>query len=252
RLYRNALVFLAADKTRLQDLDEAVRTYLAWESILDEQVLLDLSPHQVRQAETQKQAAEDAITARLPETYQWLLVPTQTSPQAAVTWQPIRLSGQEALAVRASKKLRSEELLFPSFGATRLRMEMDRIPLWRGDHVTIKQLVDDFGRYLYLPRLKDATVLLGAVRDGCALLTWEQDAFAYAESYDEAAQRYRGLRYGQRMAITDGDAGLLVRPEVARQQINAEITPSQPGDGSTATVILPGPGPTPPPGPQPG
>ena len=34
RLYRNALVFLAADKTRLQDLDEAVRTYLAWESIL--------------------------------------------------------------------------------------------------------------------------------------------------------------------------------------------------------------------------
>ena len=34
RLYRNTLVFLAADKTRLQDLDEAVRRYLAWESIL--------------------------------------------------------------------------------------------------------------------------------------------------------------------------------------------------------------------------
>ena len=31
RLYRNTLVFLAADKTRLQDLDEAVRRYLAWE-----------------------------------------------------------------------------------------------------------------------------------------------------------------------------------------------------------------------------
>ena len=36
RLYRNTLVFLAVDKTRLQDLDEAVRRYLAWESILDE------------------------------------------------------------------------------------------------------------------------------------------------------------------------------------------------------------------------
>ena len=34
RLYRNTLVFLAVDKTRLQDLDEAVRRYLAWESIL--------------------------------------------------------------------------------------------------------------------------------------------------------------------------------------------------------------------------
>src|SRR2546427_6148761 len=106
----------------------------------------------------------------------------QANPQAAVVWQAIRLAGQEALAVRASKKLRNDELLVTSFGATRLRMEMDRVPLWRGDHVTIKQLVDDFGRYLYLPRLKDAAVLLGAVRDGCALLTWEQDAFAYAEA----------------------------------------------------------------------
>jgi hypothetical protein len=41
RLYRNALAFLAADKTRLQDLDEAVRTYLAWTSILSEKDLLD-------------------------------------------------------------------------------------------------------------------------------------------------------------------------------------------------------------------
>src|SRR2546428_6595919 len=131
-------------------------------------------------------------------------------------------------------------------------MEMDRVPLWRGDHVTITQLIDDFGRYFYLPRLKDAAVLLGAVRDGCALLTWEQDAFAYAESYDETAQRYRGLRYGQHIAITDGDAGLLLRPEVARQQINAETTPPQPGGGTTDTVTPPGPGPTatvPPPGP---
>ena len=41
RLYRNTLVFLAADKTRLQDLDEAVRKYLAWESILDEKETLE-------------------------------------------------------------------------------------------------------------------------------------------------------------------------------------------------------------------
>jgi predicted AAA+ superfamily ATPase len=252
RLYHNALVFLAADKTRLQDLDEAVRTYLAWTSILTEKDTLDLSPHQVRQAETQKTAADRTVTARLPETYQWLLVPIQTSPQAAVAWQAIRLSGQEALAVRASKKLRNDELLVTSFGATRLRMEMDRVPLWRGNHVAIKQVVDDFGRYLYLPRLKDAAVLLNAVRDGCALLTWEQDAFAYAESYDEAAQRYRGLRCGQHMAITDGDTGLLVRPEHARQQINAEIPLSHPGNGNTGTVILPGSVPTPPPGLPPG
>jgi hypothetical protein len=245
-------VFLAADKTRLQDLDEAVRTYLAWESILAEKDMLDLSPPQVRQAETQKAAADSTVTARLPETYQWLLVPIQTSPQAAVAWQAMRLAGQEALAVRASKKLRTDELLVTSFGATRLRLEMDRVPLWRGAHVAIKQLVDDFGRYLYLPRLKEAMVLLGAVRDGCALLTWEQDAFAYAESYDEATQRYRGLRWGQHLAITDGDTGLLVRPEVARRQISAETSSSQPVDGNTGTVTPPGPVLTPPAVPSPG
>ena len=78
-------MFLAADKTRLQDLDEAVRRYLAWESILDEKVILNLDPQQVKQAETQKASADTAVTARLPETYQWLLVPVQDTPQSPVT-----------------------------------------------------------------------------------------------------------------------------------------------------------------------
>jgi hypothetical protein len=252
RLYRNALVFLAADMTRLQDLDEAGRKYLAWESILNEKDTLDLSPHQVRQAETQRDAAEGTVTARLPETYQWLLVPTQANPQAAVEWEAIRLSGQDALAVRTSKKLRNDELLVTGLAASRLRLELDRVPLWRGDHVAIKQLVDDFGRYLYLPRLKDSAVLLGAVRDGFALLTWEQDAFAYAESYDETTKRYRGLRGGQNIAVSDGDAGLLVRPEVARQQIDAETKPPQPPIGGLEPEPPPGPEPKPPVSPAPG
>src|SRR6185503_11387337 len=114
RLYRNTLVFLAADKVRLQDLDEALRRFLAWESIVAEKVELNLDPHQVKQAETQKQAADGAVTARLPETYQWLLVPEQANPQAPIKWQATRLSGGDALAVRASKKLRTDEALIVS------------------------------------------------------------------------------------------------------------------------------------------
>jgi predicted AAA+ superfamily ATPase len=237
RLYRNTLVFLAADKIRLQDLDEAARKYLAWESILAEKVQLDLSPLQVKQAETQKTAADSAVTARLPETYQWLLVPLQKTPQAAVEWQPMRLSGQDALAVRASKKLKGDELLITSFAATRLRMELDRVPLWRGDHVAIKQIVEDFARYLYLPRLKDSAVLLGAIRDGFGLLTWERDSFAYAESFDENAGRYRGLRGGQIVPLADSDAPeLLVKGVTARKQMDTEIV--------KAPVGGPPPGPT--------
>ena len=226
RLHRNTLVFLAADKTRLQDLDEATRKYLAWVSILDEKEQLDLAPLQVKQAETQLGAADGAVTARLPETYQWLLVPVQATPQDPATWEAIRLSGQDALAVRASKKLKSDELLLTGFAATRLRMELDRVPLWRGDHVSVKQLVEDFAQYLYLPRLKESSVLLNAICEGAAMLTWAQDAFAFADSFDESEGRYRGLRCMHTLSLTDADSpGLLVKPDVARKQLDAEITP---------------------------
>lgn len=250
RLFRNTLVFLAVDKTRLQDLDEAARRYLAWESILAEKDTLNLDPHQVKQAETQKTAADSAVTARIPEAYQWLLVPTQSSPQSPIEWQSFRLTGQDALAVRASKKLKNDELLVTSFGSARLRMELDRVPLWRGDHVAIRQLVEDFGRYLYLPRVRDPEVLLGAIRDGFSLLIWEKDSFAYAESYDEAEGRYRGLRGGQQVSVVDSDAaGLLVKSDIARKQLDAETRPepTPPVDGPGP--IPPGPGPERPPTP---
>lgn len=238
RLYRNTLVFLAADKTRLQDLDEAVRRYLAWESILDEKVSLNLDPQQVKQAEAQKTASDSIVTARLPETYQWLLVPSQAkTPQAAIEWQAVRLSGQDQLAVRASKKLRGDELLITRFAATRLRMELDSVPLWPNDHVAVKDLVEYFARYLYLPRVKDSAVLLGAISEGVALLTWEQDAFAYADSYDETEGRYRGLRGAQAVALGEADiAGLLVKPEVARRQMEAEKAIRE-GGGALAEPI---------------
>nr|WP_202943576.1 hypothetical protein [Syntrophus aciditrophicus] len=226
RRYRNTLVFLAADKSRMQDLDEATRKYLAWESILAEkgEKGLNLDPQQVKQAETQKAAADSAVTARLPETYQWLLVPVQKNPQVPIEWQAMRLSGQDALAVRASKKLKNDELLITSFAATRLRMELDGIPLWRdNNHVAIKQLAEDFASFIYLPRLKDSSVLIGAIRSGLALLLWIQDSFAFADSYDESTGRYRGLRCGEEVAIADGEMqGLLVKSDIACKQMDEE------------------------------
>jgi hypothetical protein len=156
------------------------------------------------------------------------LVPEQITPQAPITWQAIRLSGSDALAVRASKKLRSDEALITSLGSTILRKHLDGVPLWRGDHVAVKQLIEDFARYLYLPRLSSSDVLLHAMRDGVALLTWQTDTFAYAESFDESAARYRGLRGGQVVSLSADSAGLLVKPDVARRQMDAELPSAAP------------------------
>lgn len=228
RLFRNTLVFLAADSTRLQDLEDAVRHFLAWESIVADKETLDLSPHQVKQAETQGASADSTAKARLPETYQWLLAPVQQSPQNPVEWQVSRLTGQDALAVRASRKLRNDDLLAVSHAPTLLRLQLDRIPLWRGDHVAVKQIVEDYARYPYLPRLAEPQILARSVQDGLSLITWESDAFAYADSYDEGSGRYRGLRIGGgHISLTSDFPGLLVKPEVALRQLEQERKPAE-------------------------
>lgn len=223
RLFRNTLVFLAADKARMQDLDEAVRKYLAWKSIVGEADALDLGKHQRGQAETQLKSAEAMVLSRIPETYQWMLVPVQANPQAVVSFEATRLTGSDALAVRASKKLKSGDLLVIALGPTMLRKHLDDVPLWPDGHVSVRQLVDYFATYIYLPRLAGPDVLLGAIKAGLALLTWTSDSFAFADSYDEVAGRYRGLRAGQNLTVTQDGPGLLVRPDIARRQLEAEV-----------------------------
>jgi hypothetical protein len=246
RRFRNTLVFLAPDKQRIADLDEGVRKYLAWASIVAEKDTLDLRPHQVKQAETLLKAADSAVVARLPETYQWLLVPAQTTPQSPVTWEVLKLTGQPPLAERASKKLKSEELLLPGLGASRLRMELDKV-LWRGNHVAVAQLVEDFASYTYLPRLTSSAVLLDAIRNGVNLLTWMQDGFAFAEAYDDAAKRYKGLVAGRMIGLNDPDTpGMVVKADVAAKQLDEERA-AQPGNPPP-----PRPGPSDPQPPAPG
>ena len=227
RLYRNTLMFLAADTNRLQDLDEGVRRFLAWSSIVNERENLNLAPQQVRQAETQRDAEDRAVDMRLPETYRWLLTPTQEDAQAPLVWDTANLGNDadESLAVRASKRVMLHDGILTGLAPTMLRMEMDRVPLWRGEHehVAVAQLADDFGRYLYLPRLLGPEVLLRCISDGLALMSWELDTFAFADSYDEEAGRYRGLRFQERIQFAGPEApGLLIKPEAARAQLDKE------------------------------
>ena len=123
---------------------------------------------------------------------------------------------------------------------------MDKIPLWRGNHIAIRQLAEDFSRYLYLPRLRDSSVLVAAIRDGLTLLSWDRESFAYAEGFDEATKRYLGLRCGMDVVIEDdGFIGLLVKSDVSiKQQADDQasrpavplIQPQQSGHGSAIPV----------------
>ena len=246
RLFANSLVFLAVDEARLQDLDEAIRRFLAWDSVVADTRSLNLDHQQHTQAENQRKSADGAVASRIPEAYQWLLVPVQQTPKSSVELQGLRLTSQGALAARTSDRLRKEEMLVASFAGTRLRMELDKIPLWRGDYVEIAQLIEDFARYIYLPRLTmPPQVISEAVRDGLALLLWNHESFAYADSYDDEAKRFRGLRAGpSETATVNCSTGLIVKPEAADRQRAAEppATPAGTGSGPTAGVTPPTPG----------
>ena len=102
-------------------------------------------------------------------------------------------------------------------------MDLDRVPLWRGDHVGLKQLWSDYSQYLYLPRLRDSAVLLEAVRDGVALLTWNPDTFAYASAFDETTGRYVGLVAAVSPSVTLDGASVVVRPDVAHRQTRTTV-----------------------------
>jgi len=172
----NMLVFLAADKTRFVDLDKAVRSYLAWKSIESEAEPLNLDTFQSNQVKQRLANSDQAVRGRIPETYVWLLAPGQKCPVQGqkfppIEWQEHRLQGQEWLAERASKKLKNDGLLITSMAGAVLRFEIDQVPLWRGNHVGVKLLVDDFAKYLYLPRVKNAQVILDAIQDGVGRLT---------------------------------------------------------------------------------
>jgi len=190
----------------------------------------------------------EAVDLRITEAYHWLLVPGQPDPKGEVTWTDLKLQGQDSLATRAAKKLKNEESLVTQMGGVRLRTELDRIPLWTGNHVSIKQLCEYMARYLYLPRLRDEQVLIAAIQEGAASLMWQSDTFAYAEGWDEPRQRYQGLRAAQAIRVVVDDRSLLVKPESALAQMEkdrlaAEAAAKPTGPATTGDPVTPTPGP---------
>jgi hypothetical protein len=126
--------------------------------------------------------------------------------------------------------LKNDGHLAMQFASTLLRQEMDRIPLWRGNHVPLKQLVEDFAKYLYLHRVAGPDVVVNAARDGISLTSWSTDTFAYAESWDEARGRYAGLQAARILTVTKDSQGLVVKPGVAAQQLALEGAATPTGD----------------------
>jgi predicted AAA+ superfamily ATPase len=222
RYYKNTLLFLCADGAKLEILEKNTAQYLAWKGIIDNKDVLNLDVFQYKQADTKFKQSNDAVVATLRETYQWLLIPHQPNAQGGIAWKETRLANQDSPILQASRKAVHEGDLIPVYSATNLRLEaLDKF-LWRDiNHIDLKRLWEYLTQYLYLPRLKHPEVLLDAVRNGVASTAWS-DHFAYAEGFDEAKSRYIELKAGTGINPSISSQSLLVKPEVAQQQLDEE------------------------------
>ncbi len=200
---------------------------IAWRSIVQDQETLNLDAFQRRQADSKAVEWNKTVDARIGETWVWAMAPYQPDPkQPGIEWAINRVSGQEPIARRASKRFENDEALFTQLGARRLRTTLDQFGLWRDrNHVEIKQLLTDFATYLYLPRLRDRELVINAIRSAVSQLVC--DHFAYADGVEEA--RYVGLASTGAVAIAIDLSGLLVKPEIALAQIERESGGQPPG-----------------------
>ena len=242
RQHRNTLVFLAADEEGMEGLKQEVRRFLAWKSVVRDHEVLNLDAHQRREAAEGEKTTDQNVGVRFNEAWKWALVPTQPVANGNVgdpEWELVQATGNgDPPAARVSRRMRSSEHLIVKWSPALLKMELDRW-FWNDrDHASVKTVWDALSSYCYLPRLRDEPVFVEAVQDGVA----SGDYFAYATSVSPEG-RFEGLKIGERAAAIYVDAAsVLVKPDVARRQIEAERT--EPADPP------PGPGPGPGPGPD--
>ncbi len=223
RLYKNMLVFLAADEGDAEALRLAVRDYLAWQSIQDERDELNLDAQQRRQVRTSLDKADETVDLRVRGAYNWLLVPVQPEPLGPIEFQASKISGDDSFYDRAGRRLRNDGLLINDWSPDILRMELDRY-IWsdeRGWEVGLKQLWEYLAQYCYLPRLFDREVLVKAVKDGVGRL----DApFAYATGKSPEGH-HTGLVLRTLGTVYFDERSLLVHPEhvVTPPEVTVEV-----------------------------
>jgi predicted AAA+ superfamily ATPase len=211
----NRLVFLASDHGSLARLRDCIRIALAWGSIVADVGAgrLNIDKLQEKQAEKELQTAEDVLPRVARECYKWLLCPVQNSPtekNPAVEAFPLNTSGS-ALGREVERVCVENELVISTWSPIHLRTKLKEL-YWKAEKLAIGALAfwEDTTRYLYLPRLRNLSVLEQAIVKGAA----SRDFFGTA--YGQHEGKFDGFKLGDSNIQLD-DTLLLIEPDAAKQ-----------------------------------
>ncbi len=219
----NRLIFLAADHDAMVRLKDALRTALAWKSIVEdvENHRLNLDLLQAKQAKKELETAEAVLPRVARECFKWVLCPMQPAATKAPEVEAFAMNTTgSSFGVELERICRENELVIETWSPIHLRNTLKAI-YWKEDRRTVhaKTFWEDSQKYLYLPRLKDHRVLEEAIRKGTA----STDFFGTA--FGESGGRFEGFQFGTGQVQFD-DTLLLIEPEAAKAYAAAQVPPA--------------------------
>lgn len=229
RVHRNSLLFLVADRTELENLEAATRSYLGWLTIQGQSESLNLSAQQRKQADEQVHQFNQTVTDRISQTFVWGMYPEQHDPATPFEIVADRIpdSGGRTLAERVGAKLGREDQLVTELGAPILGMTLHTqlAPLWNEKReMTVGELWGYFTRYVYMPRLARREVLDSAIRRAISEVLISSESFAIAAGKEETTGRYQNLilppLHDATIQVTDKT--ILVDTDLASAQIESD------------------------------
>tara|TARA_B100000212_G_scaffold336040_1_gene308817 strand:+ start:6399 stop:9659 length:3261 start_codon:yes stop_codon:yes gene_type:complete len=242
RKYLNTMVFLAADEKNLNNLLIALAEKKAWQKIKDEKINLNLTIAQDIQTDQKIAQAINTINIRLPETWSHLIVPFQEKPgfnEFNIEEKQIN-SGIGSLAERAFQKCIQQEYIYQDIGARIIRDKLNNFLWLEKNHINVSQLIDWCQQYLYLPRVSSHEVIINALQNARAALIGEK-TFYLADSYDELANRYEGLRPQFQSSYPPTLNSFIVKNNIAEAQLKEVIDqPNVPviNEGNNTSITI--------------
>lgn len=229
RVHRNTLVFLVADKSELESLEAAARSFLAWKRVQATSDSLNLSTQQRKQTDDWVTRLDRTVSDRIRDAFVWAVYPEQfdaTKPFELIT-DKVPDSGGRSLAERVSAKLSRDDQLVTELGAPILgaTLHQELGQLWRDKgEISVGELWGYFTRYVYLPRLAKRATLDSALERALNSVLVDGEKFAIATAKDAEAGRYRGLIVppAHNTALQVTDSTLLVDWNKADEQASAD------------------------------
>ena len=215
RQRKNRLIFLFPDYESLTRLRDCAKTYLSWNSIIDDigDGRLNHDMHITRQAQQALEQSRKVLSQSLRETYKWLINPYEemVAGKPNLNWEvsSITASGSSYVST-IETKLREEEWVIYEWSPIHLSNTLKQWYFKNGQvDVITKKLMNDFASYLYLPRLSSEQVLKDTISQGVI----GTEFFGYAQG--KTNDHYIGLVIGTPTYTVIDESSLLITSEKA-------------------------------------